>query len=140
MITDTLLRELEDIVNRGLENSLIPYVKGRSIRIKNHVIRESSAGFLIYDIESNRQVARTQFKSSAVAIAKNLTQGKDVTREVMNFDRDLTKHYNDAIFYRNMIKKLEDPCSREIRKIRLDIALEETARVRNRIDSFIFDN
>ena len=30
--------------------------------------------------------------------------------------------------------------SKEVRKIRLDITLEETARVRNRIDSFIFDN
>ena len=140
MITDTLIRDLEEIVDRGLEHSLIPCVKGRSIRIKNHVIRESSNGYLIYDIEANRQIARTQFKSSAVAIAKNLAQGKDLTAQIMLCDRDLAKHYNDAIVYRNMIKKLNDKSGREVRKIRLELALEETTRIRNRIDSFIFDN
>jgi hypothetical protein len=140
MITDSLIRELEEIVNKGLENSLIPHVKGRSIRIKNYVIRESSKGYLIYDILENRQAARTQFKSSAVAIAKNLAQGKDVINQVMVYDRELTKHYNDAVFYRNIIQKTENVSSKEVRKIRLDITLEETARVRNRIDSFIFDN
>lgn len=140
MITDSLIRELEEIVNKGLENSLIPHVKGRSIRIKNYVIRESSKGYLIYDILENRQAARTQFKSSAVAIAKNLAQGKNVINQVMVYDRELTKHYNDAVFYRNIIQKTENVSSKEVRKIRLDITLEETARVRNRIDSFIFDN
>ena len=139
MITDTLIKELEDIVNRGLEGSAMPSVKGRSIRIKNHVIRESSKGYLIYDIEANSQVAKTQFKSSAVAIAKNLAQGKNVTKQVMLYDRDLNKHYNDAIFYRNVIKNSTDKSNREIRKIRLELALEETVRIRNRIDSFIFD-
>jgi hypothetical protein len=104
------------------------------------VIRESSKGYLIYDILENRQAARTQFKSSAVAIAKNLAQGKDVINQVMVYDRELTKHYNDAVFYRNIIQKTENVSSKEVRKIRLDITLEETARVRNRIDSFIFDN
>jgi hypothetical protein len=140
MITDSLIKELEELVNKGLENSLIPHVKGRSIRIKNYVIRESSKGYLIYDILENRQAARTQFKSSAVAIAKNLAQGKDVINQVMVYDRELTKHYNDAVFYRNIIQKTENVSSKEVRKIRLDITLEETARVRNRIDSFIFDN
>lgn len=140
MITDSLIKELEELVNKGLENSLIPHVKGRSIRIKNYVIRESSKGYLIYDILENRQAARTQFKSSAVAIAKNLAQGKDVINQVMIYDRELTKHYNDAVFYRNIIQKTENVSSKEVRKIRLDITLEETARVRNRIDSFIFDN
>lgn len=140
MITDTLIRELEEIVNRGLEHSLIPHVKGRSIRIKNYVIRESSKGYLIYDILENRQAARTQFKSSAVAIAKNLAQGRDVIQQVMSCDRELTKHYNDAVFYRNIIRNSKDSYSREVRKIRLEITLEETARVRNKIDSFIFDN
>jgi len=140
MITNTLIKELEDIVNRGLEDGAMPWVKGRSVRIKNHVIRESSKGYLIYDIEANSQVAKTQFKSSAVAIAKSLAQGKNVTKQVMLYDRDLNKHHNDAIFYRNVIKNSSDKSSREVREVRLELALGETTRIRNRIDSFIFDN
>lgn len=139
MITDSLIRELEEIVNRGLERNLIPHVKGRSIRIKNYVIRESSKGYLIYDILENRQAARTQFKSSAVAIAKNLAQGRDVIDQVLMYDRELTKHYNDAVFYRNIIRNSQRSSDKEVRKIRLDITLEETVRIRNKIDSLIFD-
>lgn len=140
MITDALVTELEEIINNGLEHSLMPYAKGRSIRIKNYVIRENSKGFLVYDIKANRQVSKTQFKSTAVAIAKTLASGQDLVSTIMRYDQSLTKHYNDAVFYKHSIKNSNDRGQQEVRKIRLEIALEQTASIRDKIDHFIFDN
>lgn len=141
MISKDILNELEDIVNKGLEDSLIPYQKGNSIRIKNIVIRfNKKKGYLIYDTDSNSQVARTQFKSCALALAKNLAaeKGDRTTRMILDLEYMLLKHYNDAIFYRHGIKNAKDEASREIKETRLDIALEETKKIRNKIDRFIF--
>ena len=84
MITEKLLNDLEEIVNRGLEDSAIPHQRGNSIRIKHVIIRKSPKGYLIYDAKENKQVVRTYFKTTAVAIAKNLAQGKDITEQQWN--------------------------------------------------------
>lgn len=138
MNSEKLLNDLEEIVNRGLEDSAIPMAKGNSIRIKHVVIRKSSKGYLIYDAKENRQVTRTYFKTTAVAIAKNLAQGNDITEKAMEFDDILLKHYNDAMFYKHSIRKSTDLAKRQIREARLDIAIQESRRVRSLLDRFIF--
>lgn len=138
MITESVIKDLEEIVNRGLEDAAIPYAKGKSIRIKQFVIRESSKGFLIYNSTENKQVARTQFKSTAVAIAKNLALNNDVTSKVLSIDNTLSKHYNDAVFYKNMIKKSLDNNIKDIRQTRLDISIAKSAELRKDLDRFIY--
>jgi hypothetical protein len=92
----------------------------------------------LYDAKDNRQVTRTHFKTTAVAIAKNLAQGKDITEKAMEFDVAMLKHYNDAMFYKHSIRKSTDPFKKEIREARLDIAIQESQRVRSLLDRFIF--
>ena len=138
MTTEKLLNDLEEIVNRGLEDSAIPHQRGNSIRIKHVIIRKSPKGYLIYDAKENRQVVRTYFKTTAVAIAKNLAQGKDITVAAMEFDNLMLKHYNDAVFYKHSIRKTTDEFKRDIREARLDIAIQESQRVRSLLDRYIF--
>ena len=138
MTTEKLLNDLEEIVNRGLEDSAIPHQRGNSIRIKHVIIRKSPKGYLIYDAKENKQVVRTYFKTTAVAIAKNLAQGVDITETAMEFDDTMLKHYNDAIFYRNSIRNTSDASKREIRETRLDVAIQESQRVRSLLDRYIF--
>jgi hypothetical protein len=138
MTTEKLIHDLEEIVNRGLEDSAIPVARGNSIRIKHIVVRKSPKGYLIYDAKENRQVVRTYFKTTAVAIAKNLAQGIDITETAMEFDDTMLKHYNDAIFYRNSIRNTTDASKREIRETRLDVAIQESQRVRSLLDRYIF--
>jgi len=138
MTTENLLYDLEEIVNQGLEDSAIPHSRGNSIRIKHIVVRKSPKGYLIYDAKENRQVTRTVFKTTAVAIAKNLAQGNDITEQLIEYDKIMLKHYNDAIFYKNSIRKCKDSIAREIRETRLDISIEESRRVRSQLDRFIF--
>ena len=139
MITEAIVNELESIVNNGLEKSLIPYTKGNSIRIKNMVIRHNNkSGYMIYNTSTNCQITRTNFKSTALAIAKNLASGKNHTSKLLEYDKELLKHYNDAIFYKNIIKRTKDSNTAEVRAVRLEITLEKTKSIRNKIDKFIF--
>jgi len=138
MTTEKILNDLEEIVNKGLEDSAIPHQRGNSIRIKHIVIRKSPKGYLIYDAKENKQVVRTFFKTTAVAIAKNLAHGKDITEQAMEFDITMLKHYNDAMFYKHSIRNSTDQSKREIREARLDIAIEESRRVRSLLDRYIF--
>lgn len=137
-MTTNIINDLEEIVNKGLEDSAIPYKKGNSIRIKHIVVRKSPKGYLIYDAKENRQVVRTFFKSSAIAIAKNLAQGKNIIDKLKVYDDLMLKHYNDAVFYKNSIKRCKDEFTREIRETRLDIALHESRKLRNQLDHYIF--
>ena len=138
MTVENLLHDLEEIVNKGLEDSAIPHQRGNSIRIKHIVVRKSPKGYLIYDAKENRQIVRTYFKTTAVAIAKNLAQGVDITETAMEFDDTMLKHYNDAIFYKNSIRNTTDASKREIRETRLDVAIQESRRVRSLLDRYIF--
>ena len=138
MTTEKLIHDLEEIVNRGLEDSAIPHARGNSIRIKHVIIRKSPKGYLIYDAKENKQVVRTYFKTTAVAIAKNLAQGINITETAMEFDELMLKHYNDAVFYKHSIRKTTDEFKRDIREARLDIAIQESQRVRSLLDRYIF--
>ena len=138
MTAENLLHDLEEIVNRGLEDSAIPHARGNSIRIKHIVVRKSPKGYLIYDAKENKQVVRTYFKTTAVAIAKNLAQGIDITETAIECDELMLKHYNDAVFYKHSIRKTDDEVKKDIREARLDIAIQESQRVRSLLDHYIF--
>ena len=139
MSTDSIVKDLESIVNKGLESSFLPLVRGNSIRIKNYVIRHNTKkGYLIYNTENNTQVAKTEFKSSAVAIAKTLASGRNIVDTILSYDTELVKHYNDAIFYKHIITTTDDPVVKDIRRARFDISVEESRLIRGKIDKYIF--
>lgn len=137
-MSNYLINELNDIVEQGLENTPLPYKKGNSIRIGNIVIRTSKKGYLIYNTETNKQVCKTFCKASALAIAKNLAEGRNITKRVLDLDHTIQKYYNDALFYKHTIKKTKDEFIKETRGIRLTDALDKTRQARNNLDKFIF--
>jgi hypothetical protein len=137
-MNEKILKELEDIVNRGLADSYFPLVTKNSIRIKHMLVRKSKSGYLVIDTKEGKQIAFTEFKSTALALAKTIAKGLKGIDEILNLEHELAKHYHDAMFYENTINKTKDNFVRETRKVRLDIALEETQRVRKKIDYFIF--
>lgn len=137
MNTD-ILKDLEEIIDNGLEQVVLPYSRGNSIRLKNYIIRKSSNGYLIYNCENNKQVTRTFFKTSAVAIVKNLVEGKDITSKALKLDRELLKHYNDAVFYKQTIKTTSDRIVKEVRKARLGVTIDQSRYIRQQLDKFIF--
>ena len=133
-----LIHELEAIINKGFEDYPFPYVKGNSIRIGKIVIRSSRHGYLVYDTECNKQVVQTFSKSSAIAIAKNLAQNKNITDRVMDIDKTLEKNYNDALYYQNSYNKTKDELKKDVLETRLDIAHSKTEHARSLLDNYIY--
>jgi hypothetical protein len=138
MANKNIAKDLEAIIDSGLGSVVFPYQKGNSIRIKHMVVRESRNGYLVYDAKENTQVARTFCKTSAIAIAKNLAQGRNILKEAMQYDKVIEKNYNDALFYKHAIRASKETIVRESRKVRLDIAIDRTRWAKDHLDRFIF--
>ena len=138
MINKQIIKDLQEILETNLDPSMFPYQKGNSIRIGKIVIRESRNGFLVYDIETNNQVAKTFCKTAAVAIAKSITKGRSNLQRVLELDKTIEKHYNDCVFYKYTIKKTKDDIRRDITQNRYEIAKSLTSDAKKRLDSFIF--
>lgn len=134
----TLSSKLEELIDNNIDKEAIPYVKGNSIRIKNIVIRKSKVGWLIYDIESNTQLARLFCKSSALAYAKCVAKG-NATARITELDNIIQKHYNDCIFYLHTLKKTKDSARAEVARVRYDISYGETHRATKDLEQFIFN-
>ena len=140
MIHDRIITDLEQIMEISLENMALPYVKGKTIRIKNYIIRQNRHGeYMIFDCSSNEKLVSTFSKASALAIAKNLAHGKNITSKVIMYDKELEKNYNDACFYKHTIKVTKNETKKEIAETRLGIAIAKAQSARNFLDKFIFD-
>lgn len=138
MTDKTLTKKFEEILNQGFDKGMFPYQKGNSIRIKNYIIRKSKTGYRIFDCEQNIQVVKTFSKASAIAIAKNLAQGKNIISQVMYLDNIIEKNYNDALFFRHFISVSKDKNAKEVREIRLVDCVNRTKITRRQLDNFIF--
>lgn len=137
--SNNLVNELEVLINKGLKDAYFPYQKGNSIRIGHMIVRENKKGFyLVYDAKTNSQVAKTFCKSSAVAIAKKLAQGIDVTNKVLDIDKVIQKNYNDAVFFKYTMRVTKDDFKKDIVSVRYEIAKDKTRHARGQLDRFIF--
>lgn len=137
-MANNIIKDLEDLIESSIDAVAFPYKKGNSIRIGNMVVRESKNGYLVYDTTNNCQVARTFCKASAIAIAKNKARGRDITEKAMEYDKIIEKNYNDALFYKNTIKKSKESIVRETRKVRLELAIDRTRWAKTHLDRYIF--
>lgn len=138
MISKKIVDDLESIVNAGLDKIDIPYQKGNSIRIRNFIIRKNKDGYLVLNFETKEHIATTNFKTTAVAIVKNLIKGKNIISSALEYDRSLLKYYNDALFYKHFIKSNRNTLETYSRKVRLEDAIEKTKHIKNQLDNYIY--
>lgn len=137
MIEKNFAKKLENLIDQNIEKIAFPVRNGRDILIKNYLIRSTAHGHVVIDINKKQQIAFTNFKKSAVAIAKTLSEGKNKTTQVLKLDNIILKNYNDAIFYKNTIKNSDDCIKKEIVRARLEVALEQTAQASQNLEHFV---
>lgn len=134
-MNSNLVKNLEELINKNLDATIIPYVRGNSIRIGRYAIRQAKAGWwVVYDCETNKQDARLFCKTAAVAYVKTKTQ----RNKVKLLDHTIQKHYNDCLFYKYTMKKTKDPVKKEIIETRYDISYIETKQAKQSLDAIIF--
>jgi hypothetical protein len=134
-MTSSLVKNLEELINKNIDKTVIPYIKGNSIRIGKYAIRQAKAGWwVVYNVETNCQDARLFCKTAAIAFCKS--NGK--REQVQKLDFKIQKHYNDCVFYKYTMKKTDDPVKKEITETRYDISYAETKRAKQSLDAIIF--
>lgn len=135
---DKVSKELKKLIEENLDPSMFPYCKGNSIRIGGFIIRENRYGFNVHDMKEKCRVATTFSKTAAVAIAKNLAKGCNVTTKATDLDRTIQKHYTDALFYAHTLRTTKDDLKKDITETRLDIAKTRTEDAKRHLDYMIF--
>ncbi len=133
-----LVEQLERLLDENIKKVLIPHVRGNSIRIKDHIVRKSKAGWLVYNAKKNHQIARMFSKTAAVALAKTLAQGRDEFKTINQLDGYIQKHYNDALFARHVMLNTHDEEKRVVSEMKYELAWEKTCEAKDKLEAYIF--
>ena len=135
----TLAQELEELINKALDTSVLPYVKGKSIRIGHIIVRETRVGFfLVFDTKENKEISKMFCKTSAVAMAKSLAKGTDKRTTIKDLDNIIEKNYNDAIFFKNTMHTSKSDVTKGVASARYEVAAARTRDAKHKLDMFIY--
>lgn len=118
--------------------SFFPYVKGKSVRIKQYVVRETQFGFLVFDTKNHKEITKTFCKTSALALAKSLAKNAKNADKIKELDQIIQKNYTDAVFFRNTIEVNPDTERRFVARDRYDIAAARTRSAKEQLDRIIY--
>jgi len=138
MNSQKLANELKEVIEKGLEDLPVPYVKGNSIRIGANVVRTSKHGNLVYNLKDNKKIAHTFSKTAAVAIAKTCQRNTQYLSEILELDNEVNKHFNDALFFKHSLRRTKDPMRYDILETRLDISMSRAYEAKYQLEQFIF--
>lgn len=137
MAEKNLVKDLQDLINK-IDTSVLPYQRGNCIRIGHMIVQERKHDYSVYDSKTKKQVAVLFCKTSAVALAKALSNGYNNIKKVQELDQIIEKNYTDCLFYKNTLSRTKDHERKEIIKIRYEIAKKKTQDAREKLDRFIF--
>lgn len=133
-----LVRDIKHVVENNLETAFIPMQKGDKIYIGNIMIKKEKNKFLLFDKVNNKAIAKTSFKNSALALAKNYALNKGRYSTILELDKALEKHYMDMIFYKNTIRKNKNSNAVFAAETRLDISSRLSQKCCKEIERHIF--
>ena len=139
--TPELALELENLINNTIDKSVLPYVKGKSIRIGHVIVRETRVGFfLVFDTKENTEIAKMFCKTGAVALAKSIVskQNDAEIKIIKSLDDIISKNFNDAIFYKHTIKVTKDDIKKQVAQMRYSVARDATQHAKDKLDTFIY--
>lgn len=137
MTNKNIVKDLRDLIDK-VDVSLLPHQKGNCIRIGHVLVQERKFDYSVYDLKQKQEIAVLFCKTSAIALAKSLANGKNVLHRIVELDQIIEKNYIDCIFYKNTIAKSKDKDVKEIINIRYNIARKKTQNAKEKLDRFIF--
>ena len=141
-LTPSLAQELENLINNKIDTNILPYVKGKSIRIGHVIIRETKAQFfLVFDTKENKEIAKMFCKTSAVALARVVVKGLNhhAVDKIKSLDQVIAKNYTDAVFYKHTMKITKDNTKWDVAQVRYEIAASAVFDTKDKLDTFIYN-
>ena len=134
----SILKDLEGIINASIEDIALPYVKGNTIHIKHVTVKKTDTGWCVVNNKTKNYIAKYFCKSSAIALAKLIAEGRGGRAKVAELDKIIQKNYFDCLFYKHTLETCADPVKREVTHDRFDISVTKTKNARKSLDSIIF--
>jgi hypothetical protein len=134
----SIVKELEHLINQGLENCPLPIKENNYVRIGNIAVKKQKHQFSVFDTKNKQRIAKTKFKTSAIAIARQQALGRNKVKEILDLDKDLEKHYSDSCFYKNTLKKSSDSCARFVAETRYQISKAKVKSIIETLDKYIY--
>jgi len=138
-LSSKVAQELEYLINKNLDTSFFPYVKGKSVRVGHIIVRETKVGFfLVFDTKENKEIAKMFCKTAALALAKSILKNRNQIKKIKELDRYIEKHYNDAVFHKHTMKVTKDDTRHFVAETRYDIAAARTKNAKEELDRIIY--
>jgi hypothetical protein len=134
---NTISNDLKNIIQSGLIKTPLPIVKGKSTFIGKVVIRESASGYHIFDMQKKERVCTALTKHGALCVAKKYLNDKDIS-SILMYDKNLSKHENDNVFYRHNLKHSNTKEKIDILRTRLDISKNQVEQIKSLLEEIIF--
>jgi hypothetical protein len=134
---ESVVSDLQTIIERNISKYPIPTRKNNTIRIKNLIIRESKAhGFVVIDLDTNKPITNTFSKTGAVAVAKAVIK-KQSFKHIKNYDTIIEKNFNDAQFYTHILSGNSNEDRKESVRMRLALSKEKISHARDILDDYV---
>ena len=137
-MSDNLVENLRELLNKPLDPSLFPVKKGNKINIGSYVVIKTKDCYIVKSYKSNSIVAECSTKSAAIAIAKTLHQKKNHLATILTLDKEFSKYYNDCVFYKHTLKVSKDNVKKAVVSNRYDISMFNVLYLKKKIENFIY--
>lgn len=132
------VKEVEDLVSNGLKKTHMPITSKGVVFIENLAVYKKKDIFYVLNATTKKVIATTNYRSSALCIAKQWTQGVNVIQSVKKLDDQIAKLNTDLMFYSNAEKKASNKVSRFTAAVRYDDAKTIVSKLRKDLNKFIF--
>lgn len=132
------VKEVENLVSKGLETAHLPITSKGVVHIDNLAVYKKNDYFYIQDLLNKKIIAKTNYRSSALCIAKQWVQGSNVVNNVKKLDDNIAKLNTDCMFYSNIQKHSKNQATRFTADVRYQDAKTILSKLRRDLDKFIY--
>ena len=118
---------------------MVTMKKGNRVTIGNVMVRSTNRGtYEIIDATKKKVIATTNFRSCALAIAKQWSKGRDVINKIMKIDNQLLKHNNDIVFYKHTLTYGTQIEAKQSASVRYEISLGRIEHLMEIVKRYIY--
>ena len=133
---NTVIPHLQELLN-SIDITKLPYEKGNVIYIGNSCVKKTAGGYKIF--KRKKFVAETFSKIAAVILAKEHVSLINFNK-IKNLDMTIEKHFNDCVFYKNILNSSSNYTNKQVLENRLQISTEKIKFAFKELSNILFVN
>jgi hypothetical protein len=133
-----IYKDLDNIMDKVLNENNIPLIKNNFVRIKNYVIRKNKNGYVVFDTTTNTAVEQVNYMISALALVEVLLKKeRQHISQIKNIDMSLLKNISDFEFYRYTIQNSNSKSRMVSRQARMMDCIDKIESSRSNLEKYL---